>query len=126
MTLAEFADNNRGINGGADLPLALLASLYTAVQAREIRAHPEAQPEGGDSGGGCGGGGSGGSGSGPGGVGEPPSHDRCAYLRLRRGLPSSEAGEAAPPADDSSALRAAPLELEAHLSFQLCPVVLQA
>ena len=98
MTLEEFADNNRGINNGHDLPPAMLAALYASVGAREILAHPEEQPE--ESGGGASGGGGGG---GPAAAAaaaaqkqqyeaaaaaEPPSHARCAYLRLRRGLPS--------------------------------------
>jgi hypothetical protein len=60
----------------------MLAALYASVQAREIVAHPEERPEEG------------------GAADEPPSHARCSYLRLRRGLPSADPA-LLPPADDA-------------------------
>ena len=39
MTADQFIENNRRINEGADLPSSYLATLYAAVQQREIKAH---------------------------------------------------------------------------------------
>ena len=102
MSLEEFCDNCRGINGGHDLPRAFLAALYASVRGREIRAHPES-----------GGGGGGDGGEAP--RDEAPSLERWRYLAQRRGLPSSPAKIAPPPA-----------QLEAELCAQLCPVALRA
>lgn len=37
MTADEFIRNNRGINGGEDLPVALLRSLYDSIRKNEIK-----------------------------------------------------------------------------------------
>ena len=37
MTLEEFVRNNRGINGGADLPRALLVRIFQSISDNEIR-----------------------------------------------------------------------------------------
>ena len=44
MGLEAFLKNNKGINGGADLPPAYLEALYWAVVNEEIRAHELAPP----------------------------------------------------------------------------------
>ncbi len=43
MTVDEFVRNNRGINGGEDLPREFLRALYTSIAADEIRISSEAQ-----------------------------------------------------------------------------------
>jgi hypothetical protein len=37
MTVSQFISNNRGVDGGANLPDSLLKRLYTSVVTREIR-----------------------------------------------------------------------------------------
>ena len=82
MSLEQFVDNNRGINGGHDLPPQYLAALYASVAAQEIvppaeddAADAKADADGADGGG-------------------PPSPHRLRYLRLRRSLEGEgEAGE---------------------------------
>ena len=43
MTADEFVRNNRGINGGEDLPREFLRALYASIAADEIRISSEAQ-----------------------------------------------------------------------------------
>jgi hypothetical protein len=43
MTADEFVRNNRGINGGEDLPRDFLRALYASIAADEIRISSEAQ-----------------------------------------------------------------------------------
>lgn len=43
MTVDEFVRNNRGINGGEDLPREFLRALYVSIAADEIRISSEAQ-----------------------------------------------------------------------------------
>ena len=43
MTCDEFVRNNRGINGGEDLPRPFLASLYSSIRRNEIRISSDAQ-----------------------------------------------------------------------------------
>jgi len=79
----------------------MLAALYASVQAREIVAHPEERPkEGGGSGGGRGPAAAAATAAAAAAADEPPSHARCSYLRLRRGLPSADPA-LMPPADDA-------------------------
>ena len=80
----------------------MLAALYASVQAREIVAHPEERPEeGGGSGGGRGpAAATAAAATAAAAADEPPSHARCSYLRLRRGLPSADPA-LLPPADDA-------------------------
>jgi len=42
MTLDDFVRNNRGINGGQDLPAELLAEVYADVQRRPLALHSDA------------------------------------------------------------------------------------
>ena len=79
----------------------MLAALYASVQAREIVAHPEERPEeGGGSGGARGPPSTTSAAAAAAAADEPPSHARCSYLRLRRGLPSADPA-LLPPADDA-------------------------
>lgn len=57
MTRAQFVRNNRGINGGGDLPAGMLEALYDSIVERPIRGPREAEAEGAGS---CFGGGEGG------------------------------------------------------------------
>ena len=46
MTCEEFIRNNRGINGGADLPHAFLRELYASISQNEIRISADQQASG--------------------------------------------------------------------------------
>lgn len=46
MTCEEFIRNNRGINGGADLPHAFLRELYGSISQNEIRISADQQASG--------------------------------------------------------------------------------
>lgn len=46
MTCEEFIRNNRGINGGADLPLPFLRELYASISQNEIRISADQQASG--------------------------------------------------------------------------------
>lgn len=41
MTAEEFIRNNRGINGGKDLPQAMLRALYEGIRRHEIRIYSD-------------------------------------------------------------------------------------
>ena len=43
MTCEEFIRNNRGINGGADLPHSFLRELYASISQNEIRISADQQ-----------------------------------------------------------------------------------
>ena len=94
MNAAEFVANNRGINGGADLPAPFLEALYTSITAKPIRV-PAPPPTGGagavEEGGGClaaalpsVSGGGGGSSPGPSHGAPPSSSSALARLGSRR------------------------------------------
>ena len=46
MTCEEFIRNNRGINGGLDLPHAFLRELYASISQNEIRISADQQASG--------------------------------------------------------------------------------
>ena len=46
MTCEEFIRNNRGINGGADLPHHFLRELYASISHNEIRISADQQASG--------------------------------------------------------------------------------
>ena len=46
MTCEEFIRNNRGINGGADLPHQFLRELYASISQNEIRISADQQASG--------------------------------------------------------------------------------
>jgi hypothetical protein len=46
MTCEEFIRNNRGINGGSDLPHAFLRELYASISQNEIRISADQQASG--------------------------------------------------------------------------------
>ena len=46
MTCEEFIRNNRGINGGADLPHPFLRELYASISQNEIRISADQQASG--------------------------------------------------------------------------------
>ncbi len=46
MTCEEFIRNNRGINGGADLPHQFLRELYVSISQNEIRISADQQASG--------------------------------------------------------------------------------
>lgn len=116
MSADQFVSNNRGINGGADLPREYLEALYVAVVTEEIQAHD------------LGGGGK----AGGGGQHAPPrvpSAARWQYLAQRErsltqrelSLTRTAAGrpaESVPPPPT--------LEAQAHLFRSLAPVALGA
>lgn len=48
MSVAEFIRNNRGIDGGKDMPEHFLTDIYEAILDEEIRLHGDTPAEGGD------------------------------------------------------------------------------
>ena len=109
MSLEQFVDNNRGINGGHDLPPQYLAALYASVAAQEIvppaeddAADAKADADGADGGG-------------------PPSPHRLRYLRLRRSLEGE--GEASEVGGEAGGDGGA--EAEAAVCAALSPATVQ-